>query len=132
MNSIDAILCIAVIHHLSTDERRLQAIPEIISVLQIGGQALIYVWAKEQNKDSIKSTYLKFNKTCKNKENLKLDNKDMEICVIDDKVCLPIHENRTEFKHSDILVPWKLKYGRQFMRYYHYITSTKCMAICGQ
>jgi len=38
---------------------------------------------------------------------------------------LPVHKNRTEFKHQDVLVPWKLKSQdnqqvvKEFKRYYH-------------
>lgn len=49
-NSIDYIMSIAVIHHLSTSNRRLDSIIEIYRLLKIGGTALIYVWAKEQPK----------------------------------------------------------------------------------
>ena len=49
-NSIDYIMSIAVIHHLSTSNRRLASLKEIYRVLKIGGRALIYAWAKEQPK----------------------------------------------------------------------------------
>lgn len=49
-NSIDYIMSIAVIHHLSTSNRRLASIIEIYRLLKIGGTALIYTWAKEQIK----------------------------------------------------------------------------------
>lgn len=49
-NYVDYIISIAVIHHLSTYNRRLKAIDEISRILKIGGQALIYVWAYEQPK----------------------------------------------------------------------------------
>lgn len=48
-NSLDAVLCVAVIHHFPTEEMRLQAVREIIRVLKPGGLALIYVWAREQS-----------------------------------------------------------------------------------
>ena len=47
-NSFNYAMSIAVIHHLSTETRRLQAIQEINRILKIGGEALIYVWAYEQ------------------------------------------------------------------------------------
>lgn len=53
----DFAISIAVIHHLSTSERRIRAIREILNILRPpkhsieGGKALIYVWALEQ-KDS--------------------------------------------------------------------------------
>ena len=47
-NSIDFVISIAVIHHFSTDSLRIQAIEEIYRVLTKDGEALIYVWAYEQ------------------------------------------------------------------------------------
>ena len=49
-NSMDYIMSIAVIHHLSTPERRLQSLMEMNRLLKPGGKALIYVWAFEQPK----------------------------------------------------------------------------------
>ena len=49
-NSMDYIMSIAVIHHLSTPERRLQSLMEIKRLLKPGGKALVYVWAFEQPK----------------------------------------------------------------------------------
>eukprot|EP00768_Dysnectes_brevis_P004160 gnl/Dysnectes_brevis/2969_a3656_954.p1 GENE.gnl/Dysnectes_brevis/2969_a3656_954~~gnl/Dysnectes_brevis/2969_a3656_954.p1 ORF type:complete len:304 (-),score=24.72 gnl/Dysnectes_brevis/2969_a3656_954:24-866(-) len=52
-NSFDAIISIAVIHHLSTPERRLDAFKEIERVLKPGGRALITVWAHGQKSRSL-------------------------------------------------------------------------------
>ncbi|GAB7366432.1 hypothetical protein MBLNU230_g8229t1 [Neophaeotheca triangularis] len=41
-------ISIAVIHHLSTPERRVESIASILSTLRAGGKALLYVWALEQ------------------------------------------------------------------------------------
>jgi tRNA (uracil-5-)-methyltransferase TRM9 len=51
--SFDFAICIAVVHHLSSHERRVQAISTILSVLRDSEKAtaLFYVWALEQ-KDS--------------------------------------------------------------------------------
>ncbi|KAG5914206.1 hypothetical protein E4U53_004688 [Claviceps sorghi] len=47
--SADFIICIAVIHHFSTPERRRAAIEALLRCLRPGtGRALIYVWALEQ------------------------------------------------------------------------------------
>jgi len=46
----DAIMSIEVIHHLSSESRRLMALQEIFRCLKPGGLALIYVWAMEQQK----------------------------------------------------------------------------------
>jgi len=55
-NSIDAVLCVAVIHHFPTEEMRLQAVRESLRVLKPGGLALIYVWAKEQSERQFDSS----------------------------------------------------------------------------
>jgi tRNA (uracil-5-)-methyltransferase TRM9 len=44
----DFAICIAVVHHLSSHERRVQAIKAVLSTLQPKGSALFYVWALEQ------------------------------------------------------------------------------------
>ena len=50
-NSIyDYCMCIAVIHHLCNEERRIRAIQELARITKRGGKILIYVWAKEQKK----------------------------------------------------------------------------------
>lgn len=49
-NCAPAVLSIAVIHHFSTQERRLQALRELFRILQPGGSILIYVWSFEQDK----------------------------------------------------------------------------------
>ncbi|XP_076002503.1 putative tRNA methyltransferase 9B [Genypterus blacodes] len=46
----DAVLSIAVIHHLSTKERRIRAIKEMARTLRVGGCIMIYVWAMEQKR----------------------------------------------------------------------------------
>lgn len=46
--SCDAVLSIAVLHHLSTLELRLKALLEIKRILRINGRALVYVWCREQ------------------------------------------------------------------------------------
>jgi tRNA (uracil-5-)-methyltransferase TRM9 len=47
-NTFDFAISIAVIHHFSTEERRTQALEHILSKLRKGGEALVYVWALEQ------------------------------------------------------------------------------------
>jgi len=47
---MDAAISIAVIHHFSTNERRVASILELIRIVKDGGAVLIYVWAREQPK----------------------------------------------------------------------------------
>lgn len=53
-SSFDAVISIAVLHHISSYEGRCRFIEEVINVLKSKGKALITVWAREQ---SIKSTW---------------------------------------------------------------------------
>ena len=51
-NYFDYTMCIAVLHHLSTECKRKLAINELIRVTKPGGKILILVWALEQEPDS--------------------------------------------------------------------------------
>ena len=57
-NLFDSVISIAVIHHLSTKERRLEMLKEIIRILKVGGKSLITAWATEQThtKSLLKAT----------------------------------------------------------------------------
>jgi SAM-dependent methyltransferase len=45
----DLVLCIAVLHHLSTPKRRETAVQECARVLKKGGKILLFAWAQEQS-----------------------------------------------------------------------------------
>lgn len=119
--SVGGVICIAALHHLATEERRVAAIIEMWRVLQTGGRFLVYVWAKDQKKQEM-STYLK-----QNKNNFKKKAQDPAPASKDEtgEFGLPVHVNRTQFKHQDVLVPWKLKQSeeqggdKEFKRFYH-------------
>ncbi|KAL4559057.1 hypothetical protein LXL04_031190 [Taraxacum kok-saghyz] len=49
----DAAISIAVLHHLSTENRRKKAIDELVRVVKKGGHVLITVWAVEQEDKSL-------------------------------------------------------------------------------
>lgn len=49
----DSVISIAVIHHLSTVERRIQAIQELCRITKPGGCILVYVWAFEQSRKKV-------------------------------------------------------------------------------
>ncbi|XP_042271239.1 alkylated DNA repair protein alkB homolog 8 [Thunnus maccoyii] len=135
--SCDACISIAVIHHFSTQERRLAAVRELLRLLKSGGRALIYVWAFEQEYKQQKSKYLKdYNKEHPGNHSpnnsisedsqgpdrhLEDNNKTHteNYRPVDDipdsgKVTdgkLRVHTNRTAFNTQDLLVPWHLKKG---------------------
>jgi alkylated DNA repair dioxygenase AlkB/SAM-dependent methyltransferase len=51
-DSCDAAICIAVMHHLSTLERRVRCIEELVRVVREGGTINIQAWALEQDQNS--------------------------------------------------------------------------------
>ncbi|XP_015793548.1 alkylated DNA repair protein alkB homolog 8-like isoform X2 [Tetranychus urticae] len=107
-SSVDHLICIAVIHHLASKERRVASLIEMSRILVTGGTGLVYVWALEQVKDGNKSVYIKA------KGNAETDK------IIESAPNLPVHCNRTEFKQQDLFVPWKNKnQDKEFLRYYH-------------
>lgn len=103
-------------------------------ILVIGGRALIYVWAKNQSLENKKSSYLRQNKR-NNRTNDNDSNSELSIEYIDG---LPIHTNRTQFQHQDMLVPWKLKSSdanqpmdsKTFLRYYHVFEENELESLC--
>lgn len=50
----DHVICIAVIHHFITPERRTQCLREIARILKVGGTCLVTAWALEQRKKTYK------------------------------------------------------------------------------
>ena len=54
-DTADAILCIAVFHHLSTNENRLKALLELKRVVKSGGKILLSVWSINQPAKTRKS-----------------------------------------------------------------------------
>uniref|UniRef100_A0A182Y9F9 Fe2OG dioxygenase domain-containing protein n=1 Tax=Anopheles stephensi TaxID=30069 RepID=A0A182Y9F9_ANOST len=142
--SVDACISIAVIHHLATDQRRKQAISEMVRVLRPGGKALIYVWAKNQEANAKKSSYLRQNKH-NNKPSTQNDPESAQegspmvqtenVNVGATDCTLPVHTNRTQFQHQDLLVPWKLRTSETiekttFLRYYHVFEEHELEKLC--
>jgi alkylated DNA repair dioxygenase AlkB/ubiquinone/menaquinone biosynthesis C-methylase UbiE len=50
--SCDAAICIAVMHHLSTEERRIRCMEELTRIVRVGGTINIQAWAMEQQQNS--------------------------------------------------------------------------------
>jgi alkylated DNA repair protein alkB homolog 8 len=86
----------------------------MVRVLRRGGRALIYVWAQNQQKDKQRSSYLK--QQCTNSS--KTEEKQLRPPT--SPFSLPVHTNRTQFCHADLLVPWKLRaqHGTSISKYF--------------
>lgn len=134
----DGVISVAVLHHLSTRDRRLEALREITRVLAPKGRALVTVWAKDQTKQD-KSAYLKQDRKnrrkdvsqevvtdsktvleCELSDDLSLEKKNLDencktksdiinLSLECSKLTLPIHNARTQFIEQDVFVPWKVK-----------------------
>lgn len=135
--SIDACIFIAVLHHLATEQRRLDALRNVAKMLRVGGLCLIYVWAFEQELKGNKSNYIKQKYDLKpedtkcvpvdlsalklNESNASNDLNDLNAKITANSTndsstndhqntrLMPIHYNGTKFRHQDCFVPWKKK-----------------------
>lgn len=112
----------------------MRAINEMVRVMVTGGTALIYVWAKDQQKNNKKSTYLLQHQ----KKETEKDQIETATFTIDSKkIQLPVHRNRTQFANTNVLVPWKLKQKeispeqqKVFLRYYHVFEDGELESLC--
>jgi SAM-dependent methyltransferase len=100
MNTFDYTLCIAVIHHLSTMERRSQAVKELIRITKPHGYILITVWSYEsQASDQYHSKRLS--------ESLSVND-----------------------SQQDRLVEWVGQTGNVCQRYYHFFAKNELVDLC--
>jgi alkylated DNA repair protein alkB family protein 8 len=51
-NSMDAAICVAVLHHLSTQDRRLRCLQELARIVKPGGLINVQAWAMDQEETS--------------------------------------------------------------------------------
>ncbi|VDL60670.1 unnamed protein product [Hymenolepis diminuta] len=110
--SLDYFICIAVLHHLSTPERRLEGLISIAELLKIGGLGLIQVWAKDQCWKAQPVGYVKKEVY---EENI------LDTSVVPGGSVLPVQKPRTPFVASDVLLPWGSvrNKGEMVVRFYH-------------
>ncbi|VDK53768.1 unnamed protein product [Anisakis simplex] len=123
----DAVLSIAVIHHLSTEKRRLvfdrliHAIEELMRILRVEGRACVSVWAMEQTHNDVVSEYLKMRG---NKSHVQMNRRDSH-------GRLRVHEGQ-DFTQQDMLVPWQNADGERFLRYYHLFVAGELEELCAK
>ncbi|PAV86331.1 hypothetical protein WR25_14652 [Diploscapter pachys] len=105
-SAADAVICIAVLHHMSSFERRQIVIREILRVLKPGGRACLTVWSMDQS-DS------EYSNMRKNKE------ESNELCELTREAKrLRIHDGK-QFTQQDLFVPWVSDEKETYLRYYH-------------
>jgi alkylated DNA repair protein alkB family protein 8 len=111
----DVVISIAVLHHMTTERRRIKALREIGRILRPGGRAMVTSWAMEQSLDGQSSNYVQQGGPV---AALKSNNSPHS-------QHLPIHKPRTQFESQDVLVPFKgVEEGRSddskaVHRFYH-------------
>lgn len=130
-DAFDVSLCIAVLHHLSTAERRLAGLRELVRITRPGGLVLVYVWALEQEVKKVKENELKelvfagvnevndHESTARNGDEAMEKHKENGI-LSDSKQSFPsksentidqmklrVNANRDSFEQQDLFVPWK-------------------------
>ncbi|XP_066910679.1 alkylated DNA repair protein alkB homolog 8-like isoform X2 [Clytia hemisphaerica] len=146
----DGCICIAVIHHLSTEQRRLEAIQELVRITRVGGLILVYVWALEQDtEEENEGVLLGTDGTKILNPSYSIDNEKLEALDLEtnkysdskesnDKQYIQVAEGRNTFQQQDLLVPWHLKNinpsqeEHVFHRFYHVFKRGELETLCRQ
>jgi len=144
----DATICIAVVHHLSTRERRLDAIKELVRITRVCGSILLSVWALEQNFDQL-------NLDSGNCQDNKTSSEEIDRLLTSESVVSPqetemvpssqssrerieVSEGRYEFQQQDLLIPWHKKSTNKcegevekvYHRFYHVFKQGELQSLC--
>ena len=75
-NTFDYTICIAVVHHLSTEERRRKAVQELVRITKPKGKILIQVWGFNEEKYDTQEAMVEWNlqkKYNNEKKNIKIN-----------------------------------------------------------
>lgn len=106
----------------------------MVRILKSGGVALIYVWAKDQFREKQKTSYIKQDRKHRKADEIVSTDDTFEKVITVNDIVLPVHINRTQFQHKDVLVPWKLKgsdsESNTFLRYYHVFEENELENMC--
>jgi ubiquinone/menaquinone biosynthesis C-methylase UbiE len=102
IESFDKVICIAVLHHLSSEERRLDAIKELIRITKKDGKILITVWACEDEGEANKKK----------------------------KSFIQFPEKSVNMTEQDVSVPWKKFDEHMGDRYYHLFKEKELFDLC--
>merc|ERR1712004_155382 len=86
-----------------------EAVRSIVSLLRAGGQALISVWALEQERHKVKSKYIAAKRDSDNHQNEETATNHSSKEDVAPTSEMKVHKNRTSFQAQDLFVPWHLK-----------------------
>lgn len=127
----DGIICIAVLHHLSTPERRIRAISELVRCLRRGGSLLIYVWAFEQKEGTVGARSFSSKDTMVpwhfQKKYAKHDSRDEGENAVEQ-----IHEVCHKEGESGVVQVSPEKYLVALQRYYHLFEEQEIVDLCNK
>ncbi|VDK37410.1 unnamed protein product, partial [Taenia asiatica] len=130
---LDFFICVAVLHHLATPQRRLEGLQSMASLLKVGGLGLIQVWAKDQHWEGQTTAYLQSGKTDSTKGVV------MANAVVPGGGVIPVQKLRTPFVASDVLLPWNASKKKaetttkvEAMRYYHVFEANELENLIAQ
>ena len=120
----DSVICIAMLHHMTTAERRLSVLQNIAELLRPGGVGLVTVWAHEQHLDLSTSVKEEKGEGCAD------STEDGGV-------------GRRHFASQDVFVDWQLKVNptgsddagspnKVYYRYYHVFQEGELAALIAQ
>lgn len=129
----DAAISIAVLHHLSTENRRRKAIEELVRVVKKGGRVLITVWAVEQEDSKLITKWTPLNEKYVDEwvgpgsphtrapsssslesipeSEVSRSGEHMEVCN-EPHVSRDLEEEKNIKNQQEYFVPWHLPYHR--------------------
>ncbi|KAI3806757.1 hypothetical protein L1987_22671 [Smallanthus sonchifolius] len=123
----DAAISIAVLHHLSTEDRRKKAIDELVRVVKKGGFVLITVWAVEQEDGSLVNKWTPLTRKyleewigpgsprVRSASSVTLESiPETEVSVVNEEVkdFGNVGQREVKDKQQEYFVPWHLPYHR--------------------
>ncbi|KAG7356174.1 2-oxyglutarate/Fe(II) oxygenase [Nitzschia inconspicua] len=123
--SFDAAICIAVMHHLSTRERRIRCIEELVRIVKPGGRINVQAWAMEQEQESrrrfaAKDVFVPFNAQPKYLEKVSAGQSSHAIPSESDAASKSVAELYSEaYENSDYDEQKGLVIFRRYCHLYH-------------
>lgn len=98
---------------MSTEERRLEALNELVRITCIGGLVLVYVWALEQDAHEVREGKSERidpqNVVDTNKETASDARMKENVTKGNEEGFIQVAAGRNTFQQQDLLVPWHLK-----------------------